>query len=91
MNDDASVVVAAATVLGPAMFICVIVMVSGPDVCSLRSGSSLLVSPGVHDVAVVSLTPGSVQLIHLVVHMVRLPDRAGITPVLLVTAASCEG
>ena len=59
--------------------------------CSLRSGPGLLVSPGVHDVAVVSLTPGPVQLIHLVVHMVRLPDRAGITPVLLVTTASCEG
>ena len=72
---------------------CVIVIVwwSVVPICSLRSGPSLLVSPGVHDVAVVSLTPGPVQLIHLVVHVVRLPDRAGITPVLLVTAASCEG
>ena len=72
---------------------CVIVWWSlwSPDVWSLWSGPGLLVSPGVHDVAVVSLTPGSVQLIHLVVHVVRLPYRAGITPILLVTTASCEG
>ena len=49
------------------------------------------VSPGVHGVAVVSLTLGPVQLVHLVVLMIRLPYRAGDAPILLITAAPCEG
>lgn len=59
--------------------------------CVVTGHCGHLGSPGVHDVAVVSLTPGSVQLIHLVVHVVRLSDWADVTPVLLVTTASCEG
>jgi len=45
-------------------------------------------SPGVHGVAVVRVAPGSVLIIHLIAHMVRLIDGADVTPSLEGTTAS---